>query len=380
MNHSFDTLIIGAGSVGMAAGYFLSRAGQRVLLLDAGDPPHDAGAHHGSTRLIRHAYGEGAGYVPLALRAQQLWLDLEQQTGTPIFAPTGVLNIGDADEPFITEVQRGAALNGLRLDLLDGATASKRWPAWRLDAHQVVCHEPDAGVLFCEEAVRGYRRLATQAGAVVRPHTTIAHIEADDTHVVAVTSQGERYDARHAIVCAARSSHALLRELGIVTPVTRLRKTFAWFDADSSRFGQTAFPGFSMSSELGQFYGFPDLENAGLKVGRHDGGQILDADASIAPFGAYAEDADDLQRFVARYLPDAGALRVGKTCQYIMTPDSDFIVDRLPGHPNLHVATGFSGHGFKFASALGEALSECVIDGASRADLSLFSLARFTDA
>lgn len=380
MNHSFDTLIIGAGSVGMAAGYFLSRAGQRVLLLDAGDPPHDAGAHHGSTRLIRHAYGEGAGYVPLALRAQQLWLDLEQQTGTPIFAPTGVLNIGDADEPFITEVQRGAALNGLRLDVLDGATASKRWPAWRLDAHQVVCHEPDAGVLFCEEAVRGYRRLATQAGAVLHPHTTITHIEADDTRVIAVTSQDERYEARHAIVCAARSSHALLRELGIAIPVTRLRKTFAWFDAEPSRFGQTAFPGFSMSSEVGQFYGFPDLENAGLKVGRHDGGQILDADASIAPFGAHAEDADDLQRFVARYLPDAGALRVGKTCQYVMTPDSDFIVDRLPGHPNLHVATGFSGHGFKFASALGEALSECVIEGTSRADLSLFSLARFVDA
>ncbi|MCA8003506.1 FAD-dependent oxidoreductase [Burkholderia metallica] len=125
MSHFFDTLIVGAGSIGMAAGYFLSHGGQRVLLLDAGDPPHDSGAHHGSTRLIRHAYGEGASYVPLAPRAQQLWLELEQQIRKPIFVKTGVLNIGGVHHPFVNEVQRSATLYDLRLDVLDGAAASR---------------------------------------------------------------------------------------------------------------------------------------------------------------------------------------------------------------------------------------------------------------
>ncbi|MCA8003457.1 FAD-dependent oxidoreductase, partial [Burkholderia metallica] len=102
----------------------------------------------------------------------------------------------------------------------------------------------------------------------------------------------------------------------------------------------------------------------------------LNPDEPLARFGENPDDVGDLSRFVARYLPDAGVLRLGKTCQYIMTPDSDFIIDRLPGYPNVHVATGFSGHGFKFASVLGEALSERVIDGVSRADLSMLSLSR----
>ncbi|WP_404822615.1 FAD-dependent oxidoreductase [Burkholderia metallica] len=153
---------------------------------------------------------------------------------------------------------------------------SRRWSGWRLDANHVVCYEPDAGVLFCESAVRGYRQLAMHARAQMHPNTTIARLEvATNERVVATAATGEHYEARHAIVCAAKSSSALLHELGIDIPVIRLRKTFAWFDSDPIRFGKQAFPGFSMSSEVGQFYGFPDVEGAGLKIGRHDGGQRL---------------------------------------------------------------------------------------------------------
>jgi len=374
----FDTLIVGAGSIGMAAGYFLSRAGNKVLLLDAGDPPHSGGTHHGSTRLIRHAYGEGAAYVPLALRAQHLWLALEQEAQAPIFARTGVVNIGTHDDPFMREVARSASEYGLALEFFDGPQASRRWPAWRLSPGQMAAFEPDAGVLYCEQAVLGFRRLATALGAQLRANTMVARIELlDQGGVGVVTDRGERFTCRDLIVCAGRSCRDLLEPLGLRVPVTRVRKSFAWFDGDPLLFAPDVFPGFAIASEAGQYYGFPDLDGSGLKVGRHDGGQPVGANAPLVPFGDDPSDVSDLEGFLRRHLPGAGKLRTGKTCEYDMTPDEHFIIDRLPACSRIHVATGFSGHGFKFASAIGEALAERITLGASRLDLSPFSMGRF---
>lgn len=375
---TYDTLIVGAGSIGMAAGYFLIKAGQRVLLLDAGDPPHDSGSHHGSTRLIRHAYGEGAAYVPLALRAQQLWLQLEKEADARIFERTGIVNIGTADSAFMREVQRSAKEYDLQVESLAAPVAMERWPAWRLSGSEVVSFEPGAGVLYCEQAVRSYRQLATRLGATLRTHTPVTGIELDGESGVAVTTeQGERFAARHLVVCAGKWTGALLERFGTRIPVTRTRKTFAWFEVPPGRFEAGAFPGFSVDSELGQYYGFPSLNGEGLKVGRHDGGQTVAADAPLIPFGTEPADLPELERFLRRYLPDAGNLRMGKTCEYDMTPDEHFIVDHLPASSRVHIANGFSGHGFKFASAIGEALAERITQGVSRHDLSAFALDRF---
>jgi N-methyl-L-tryptophan oxidase len=378
-HRTFDTLIIGAGSMGMAAGYYLSKAGNRVLLIDAGNPPHDTGAHHGSTRLIRHAYGEGAGYVPLALRAQTLWHELEEQARTTVFARTGVTNIGLASDPFLQKVQQSAAQYGLQLETLSGAEAGKRWPAWQLSAEQVVCFEQDAGVLFCERAIRGYRELATALGATLLPDTQVTHIDVRGQGSVSVTTdQGEQFTGRDVIVCAGKRTRRLLVALGLDVPVTRLRKCFAWFESAQKVFTPDVFSGFIAESAVGHFYGFPDLDGSGLKIGRHDGGQPVSDDAPLAPFGDEASDLADLQSFLQLHLPAAGKLRTGKVCEYDVTPDTDFIIDRVPGCPNVHVATGFSGHGFKFASAIGEALAERIVQGESRVDLSMFSCGRFS--
>lgn len=377
-DRSFDTLIVGAGSVGMAAGYYLSKAGNKVLLLDAEDPPHANGSHHGSTRLIRHAYGEGAAYVPLALRAQQLWLELEQEANASVFERTGIVNIGPPGSPFMKEVQRSASQYGLSVEFLDGAEARQRWPAWQLSGEQIVSFEPDAGVLYCEQAVRSYRYLASTLGATLRTNTPVTGIELHgQSGVSVITDQGERLTGRDLIVCAGKWSGALLQPLGTRIPVTRVRKTFAWFDVAPNLFEPAVFPGFAIASDSGQYYGFPDLDGAGLKVGRHDGGQPVTADASLAPFGQEPADIPELESFLRRYLPQAGKLRMGKTCEYDVTPDEHFIIDRLPASSHVHVATGFSGHGFKFASAIGEALAERITQGTSRLDLSPFSLGRF---
>lgn len=373
----FDTIIVGAGSIGMAAGYFLAKAGQRVLLIDAGDPPHADGSHHGDSRLIRHAYGEGAAYVPLALRAQQLWFELEQATNTQVFVPTGVVNIGRDRDPFMREVEASASKYNLPLEKLSRAEITRRWPAWQLDSDHYGYFEPTAGVLLCERAVRTYRTLATSHGARVQPNTAITGIEPLADGCVATTTEGERFYGRRAIVCAGKWSAALLARWDVTLPVRRLRKVFAWFEPDSHLFSPEAFPGFTISSEMGQFYGFPDLDGGGLKVGRHDGGQQVAANDALAPFGHDPHDAADIERFLRAHLPTAGALRVGKTCHYLMTPDEHFIIDRLPGFEHVQIATGFSGHGFKFSSSIGEALAQRVISDASERDLSMFSLRRF---
>ncbi|QGZ59560.1 N-methyl-L-tryptophan oxidase [Paraburkholderia acidiphila] len=377
-NRHFDTIIVGAGSMGMAAGYYLSRLGNKVLLLDAGDPPHDQGAHHGATRLIRHAYGEGAAYVPLALRAQQLWEDLEQQTQTALFVRTGVVNIGSPGDAFLREVQASAASHDIALETLDAASARQRWPAWRLKPEQIASFEPGAGVLYCERAISAYREIAVALGATLGTTMRVTRIECHGRESVNVwTGTHEKFTARDLIVCAGKSTRDLLAPLGLEVPVTRVRKSFAWFEGEPGLFAPERFPGFSVASEVGTFYGFPDLDGSGLKLGRHDGGEPVAPDAALAPFGAQASDLGDLQAFLERYLPRAGKLRVGRACEYDMTPDEHFIIDRVPTCPNVHVATGFSGHGFKFASAIGEALAERITQGESRIDLAMFARKRF---
>jgi N-methyl-L-tryptophan oxidase len=225
--------------------------------------------------------------------------------------------------------------------------------------------------------VSAYRKLAAMHGATLCTGATVTGVAWHGPDSVGVTTRdGERFAAQALIVCAGKWTGTLLAQLGIALPVTRVRKNFAWF-GPAPGFDADHFPGFGIMTEAGQFYGFPDLAGEGLKVGRHDGGQPVAAEAELAPFGAEPTDLGDLQGFLEQFLPGAGTLRMGKICEYDVTPDEHFIIDTLPACPNVQVATGFSGHGFKFASAIGEALAERVTQGASRADLAPFSLGRF---
>jgi N-methyl-L-tryptophan oxidase len=206
--------------------------------------------------------------------------------------------------------------------------------------------------------------------------TPVSRIEANaDGTATAITVSGQRFRGAHVIVCAGKWTRSLIQPLGFDLPVTRVRTGSAWFDVAPKLFEPGVFPGFAVLSELGFHYGFPDLEGQGLKAGRHDGGQPIGRDDPIAPFGP--ADSQDIEAFLRRHLPGSGQLRFGLACEYDMTPDEDFIVGRVPGCPQVVVATGFSGHGFKFATALGEALADLVTEGASRSDLSRFACTRF---
>ncbi|WP_157958360.1 N-methyl-L-tryptophan oxidase [Salinicola lusitanus] len=372
-------LIIGAGSMGLATADYLASVGEEsIQLLDAHSPPHDQGAHHGETRLIRLAYGEGSGYVPLALRALERWRELERETGESLFVPTGVLNLGPAPAPFIRQVEASASQFDLPLELLGGEAAAGRWPGWQLDDSMRGGFEPRAGVLRVERIIACWReQVARRAGVTLTTGAVVTDIRhRDDGRFTASCADGRRFVADRVLAATGQHLAPLLAPLGIELPLTRVRKTFAWFEADA-RYRPERFPGFSLTDdELGIYYGFPDIDGAGFKIGRHDSGQSLAPGAPMAPFGDHPDDVAELQQVIDRYLPGVGKLKHGAVCQYIRTPDEHFLIDEpLPG---LIIAGGFSGHGFKFASAMGEALGQWLRTETASAALAGFGLARLS--
>jgi len=369
---NYDLIIIGSGSVGAAAGYYASRAGLSVLMTDAHLPPHNEGSHHGDTRLIRHAYGEGEKYVPLVLRAQTLWDELATLSGEEIFEKTGVINLGPAHSPFLANVEQSARQFGLNVERLDSQALMARWPEIRVPEDYVGLFEPASGVLRSELAVKAWVELAREAGCAQLfncPVTAVSH----HTDGVTVETADGSYTAKRLLVSAGTWATRLLPEL----PIQPVRKVFAWYQADGRYSRKNNFPAFTGELPNGdQYYGFPAEDNE-LKIGKHNGGQVIDSPEQRKPFGAVATDGSEAFNFLRNVLPGIGCCLHGAACTYDNSPDEDFIIDTLPGHDNTLVISGLSGHGFKFTSVLGEIAADFAQGKTSAFDLSPFSLARF---
>lgn len=372
---SYEVIVLGAGSMGMAAGAFLAKRGAKVLLLDAFDPPHTFGSHHGDTRMIRHAYGEGGKYVPLALRAQALWEELERETGRRVFEKAGVLGIGLSRSPFLEEMVRSARQYRLHLDMLSPDEAGKRWPGLRLPEGYVGLFEPDAGYLYCEEAIRAYRLLAERHGARLMTNTRALSVEYHADGVTVCTERGTFHGDR-LIVTAGAWIGSLLPELAL--PLRVVRTTVVWYEADEALYGAGRFPAFFMETPEEMFYGFPSVQGAGLKIGSHDAGEPVSPDRINRRFGAGPNDEGGLAAVVERFFPYATRrVKKGSVCMYTKTPDEDFIIDRHPEHGHVLIVSACSGHGFKFAGAIGEIAAQWTLTGKATLDVSAFRLSRF---
>lgn len=368
----YDLIIVGSGSVGAAAGCYAANSGLKVLMIDSAHPPHHQGSHHGDTRLMRHAYGEGEKYVPLVLRAQQLWNALAEISGEKLFHRTGVINIGPQDSLFIKNMQSSAEKFSLPLDVMDAPAVQARWPEIHLPEDYIGLFEADAGVLKSEVAIETYIRLAQQGGAAQLFNCPVNKIEHHDDHVTVVTEEG-CYQGNKLLICAG----TWVRKLIPALPITPVRKIFAWHQADGRYSENNHFPAFTAQTPNGdQYYGFPSVENE-LKVARHNGGQIISEPEQRVPFGRLAGDGMEVFPFLRDVLPGIGCCLHGAACTYDNTPDEDFIIDTLPGQDNTLIITGLSGHGFKFASALGEIACQFALGKTSDFDLSPFSLSRF---
>ena len=368
----YDLIIIGSGSVGSAAGYYATQAGLKVLMIDAHLPPHSEGSHHGDTRLIRHAYGEGERYVPLVLRAQTLWDELAALTEERIFERTGVVNLGPASSTFLATVEESAKAYRLDVERLDANGIMARWPEISVPEDYIGLFEANSGVLHSETAIKTWIDLAAKAGCAQLfncPVTGITHYAEGST---VTTSEGE-YTATRLLVSAGTWVTKLLPDL----PIQPVRKVFSWFQSDGRYSSQNKFPAFTGELPNGdQFYGFPSEKDA-LKIGKHNGGQVISSAEERKPYGAYPQDGSEAFTFLRNILPGVGGLLYGAACTYDNTPDEDFIIDTLPGHDNTLLVTGLSGHGFKFASVLGEIAAQFAQGKAPSFDLKPFALSRF---
>jgi N-methyl-L-tryptophan oxidase len=368
----YDLIVVGSGSVGAAAGWYATQAGLKVLMIDRAHPPHSEGSHHGESRLIRHAYGEGARYVPMVLRAQQLWDELETAYGERIMHRSGIINLAPETSEFIRNVSQSAQAFSLNVETLSGEQVMARWPQITVPDGYTGIFEPQSGYLKSEVAVRQLIRLAREAGCAQLFNCGVDALEERDGLQHVHTADGT-YSGRKLLLSAGTWVKTLLPEL----PIAPVRKVFAWHQADGRYSENNKFPAFTCEMPDGShFYGFPADNNA-LKIGRHDGGQRISAPEERKPFGSVKEDGSELFSFIRHFLPGVGVCLRGEACTYDNTVDEDFIIDTLPGSPDRLIISGLSGHGFKFASVLGEIAAGFAQGKNTEFDLSPFSLSRF---
>jgi len=368
----YDLIIVGSGSVGAAAGYYARKAGLNVLMTDAHMPPHKEGSHHGDTRLIRHAYGEGEKYVPLVLRAQQLWDELAAVSGEELFERSGVVNLGPATSPFLATVAQSAETFKLDVQRMNASEVMTRWPEIQVPDDYIALFEPASGVLKSELAIKTLIALAKEAGCAQLFNCPVSAIEHRTDGIAIETPEG-RFEGKKLLLSAGTWAKQLYPEL----PVQAVRKVFAWFQADGRYSRKNNFPAFTGELPNGdQFYGFPAEDNE-LKIGKHNGGQLIDSPQGRKPFGTVATDGSEAFNFLRNILPGIGGCLHGAACTYDNTPDEDFIIDTLPGQPNTLLIGGLSGHGFKFATVLGEIATRFALSQPAEFNLAPFALSRF---
>jgi sarcosine oxidase len=340
------TVVVGGGVVGSAAAWALARRGVEVLLLEQYGPGHRLGSSHGSARIFRLAYAEPE-YVALARAALPRWRELEATTGRRLLELTGGVDHGDAD--VLAALRRALAAAGEPAELVDAAEVARRWPGLRVDGAALV--QPTAGRLHADDAVRGFQEAARSAGAEVRHGVPVQAVEVAGDAVRVHLGAGA-LTARHAVVAAGGWAAALL---GGILPLPRLRVTeeqpvhFAPAEPGQS------WPSFIHHRPGPAVYGLGSVD--GVKVGFHGAGREVDPARRAA--GAVDEASLRAMRdYARRWLPGVDAERAEPSpCLYTLTDDHDFVVDR---RGPLTVAAGFSGHGFKFAPAVGELLADLV--------------------
>jgi sarcosine oxidase len=374
---AYDVIVLGLGAMGSAATCHLARRGARVLALDRFSPPHGHGSSSGRSRIVREAYFEHPAYVPMVRRAYEQWEALERDSGRRLMVRTGGLMIGPPDGALVTGALLSARTHGLQHEVLEAGELKRRHPALRPTPGTVAVWEPRAGALFPEACVTAHLEQAVRAGATLKPQEPALEWSTGTSGVEVRTAAG-RYGAEKLLIACGAWTAGLMPELKL--PLVVRRQVQHWFEparpAEAGLFSPERFPVFIWEDEPGRFiYGFPDLGD-GVKVARHQEGRVVSADEP----GREVTDDDvrPIRDVLARLIPDAnGRLRDSAVCLYTNTPDSHFLLDVHPDYSQVLVASPCSGHGFKFASALGEAMADLLLGSPPRLDLGLFRLDRF---
>ena len=373
---TFDVVVLGVGGIGSAACLHLARGGARVLGLEQFSLVHDRGSSHGESRIIRQAYFEHPDYVPLLLRTYDHWRDLERATNQTLFHQTGLILSGRDDSETIVGARLSATLHGLTLESLSPEAAHARWPAFRFPLDHTVEFEPAAGTLRVEACVQAHVDEARRHGADLRGHETVRDWNSNGNTVVVRTDSNE-YHAKSLVITAGAWASRCVADLGV--PLNVLRKFVAWFPIRSGEYRVSqGTPTYFFEQPHGTFYGFPSLDGQTIKVAEHSGGQVV-SDPATVDRTRHDSDTERLNEFVAAHLTGIEPVPVRHSvCLYTVSPDQHFVVDLHPRWPNVAVACGFSGHGFKFAPVMGEVLADLIKHGRTSLPIRFLGLSRFT--
>ncbi len=376
----YDVIVIGLGAMGAAALDQLARRGARVLGLEQFGIPHDMGSSGGDTRLIRKAYFEHPDYVPLLERAYANWSDLETRSGEQVLHRTGAVYVGWPDCQLIAGSLASARLHSVACEVLSQRDVATRWPPLRVPDRHRALHEPDAGFVLAGKSIRLLCESALRHGAQARAAEPVLEWRETDSSVE-VTTRVATYRAAQLVIAVGGWTSTLLPLLPTHLALTRQALFWLW-PRHVERFELDRFPCWAaqLDGYEGLFYGFPILPariggQLGLKIAHHMRGPPTEA-GKLAPVDA--AEFDPVRAALAPLFgEDLGPVVATKACMYTSTPDQHFVVDRYPDSERVIVACGFSGHGFKFASVMGEALADLSIEGRTDLPIDFLRLDRF---
>ncbi len=374
MTRDFEYIVLGLGGFGSAAAYWLSRrAGDEVLGLEQFELGHVRGESQDHSRIIRLSYHTPA-YVELAKFAFRAWAESEREAGEPLVLRTGGLDFGPRDSAIpLSSYSDSMDTAGVPYERLEAREIMRRWPPFQLSDDVQGLFQPDSGIAMAARGNAAHVRLARAHGATLKDMVSVTDIRPGGGEVV-VEAGGERYRCRRLILTAGAWSNRALAPFGLHLPLCVTQEQVTYFASRHAElFAPDRFPVWIWMDDP-CFYGFPTFGEPGPKVGQDAGGLEVTADTRT-----FDPDPAALQRvtgFLERRIPKVlGPIIYTKTCLYTLTPDRDFVLDALPEHPEVTIAIG-GGHGFKFASLIGQILAELAIDGATPRDLSPFRFDR----
>jgi sarcosine oxidase len=378
----YDVIVIGVGSMGSAACYFLSRRGHKVLGLEQFDITHDRGSHTGQSRIVRKAYFEHPDYVPLLQRAYHNWNLLETETSSNIYYRTGIVYFGRPDHDTMEGIRRSSSLYNIPVENVSREQAVERFPSFRIPPDFEVLFEPDAGFVTPERAILLYTELSLKNGATIRTNESAYTWKQEGGKLNVQTDKGS-YTCNRLVITAGSWASKMIPSLSKSLKVTR--QLLAWIKPETwDAFTLGNFPcWFIEDPDRGMYYGFPVMPvntfggPIGLKLAHHHPGEPADPNHVNKTLPPGAEE--NIRYVLSKYIPGAGSTVLSmKSCFYTYSSDEHFIIDHLPGYgKQVTIACGFSGHGFKFVPVVGEILADLAMKGKTSLPVEFLRLNRF---
>ena len=375
MDQQFDCIVIGVGGMGSSAVHNLAKRGQKVLGLEKFDIPHSEGSSHGVNRIIRLAYYEHSSYVPLLRRAYEMWSEIETIAGEQLLYKIGSIDTAPSGHEVFEGSLESCLEHDIPHEVLNHKQINDRFHGYEMPPGQMGLYQADGGFVLSERAIVAYVNAAVAEGAEIHARESVIKWEPEGDGVRVFTERAEYTAGRLVITAGAWAAGMVpsLEELAVPE-----RQVLAWLQPkEPSLFALENFPVFNAYFEEGRYYGFPVFGIPGFKIGRyHHLEEVVDPDHMERE--VTRQDEDILRVAASRYFPKAnGTLMTLKTCLFTNTPDDHFIIDKLPGIPQVTVAAGFSGHGFKFASVVGEIVGDLAIKGETAHNIDLLKIDRF---